>query len=93
MFTLFVLAYILCYCRVPLVFSSQVISGYQEHVSELVSRSQRPAISNIYSLLGKDTCFALPGNQKPERRRRKSRASMSRRKLSPKLSSRKETTV
>lgn len=70
----------------------QIIHGYQEHVSELVSRGQRAAVSNVSTLLGSDTCFALPGNRKPDRRRRKSRTgSLSPRRLSPK--SKKETTV
>jgi hypothetical protein len=75
----------------------QVIGGYVEHVQELVKQGQRPALSSVIPLLGKDTCFALPGNQKPEGRRRKTRSgSLSSRKLTPKLSHRresKETTV
>ena len=82
----------------PLSVWSQVIGGYLEHVQELVKQRQRPALSSVIPLLGKDTCFALPGKQKPERRRRKSRTgSHSPRRLSPKLSHRhrdsKETTV
>ena len=70
----------------------QMISGYQEHLAEFASSGQRSAVSNVYSLLGQDTCFALPGNQKPERRR-KSRGSLSLRKHAPKPSAKKETTV
>ena len=81
-----------CVCVCVCLF--QVISGYQEHVSELVSQGKRPAMSSVSSLLGRDTCFALPGKQKPERRRRKSRGgSLSPRRQSPKVSPRKETTV
>ena len=72
----------------------QVIGGYVEHLQELVGEGQRPALCSVTPLLGRDTCFALPGNRKPERRRRKSRAgSLSPGRLSTKRSHRKETTV
>lgn len=61
------------------------MTGYQEHLTELTSRSQRPAVFDVYSVLGQDTCFALPGNQKPERRRKRSRETISLKKTSPRV--------
>ena len=68
----------------PVSYFLQYLSGYQEHLNELASRVQRPAVFDIYSLLGHDTCFALPGKQRAESKRR-SRDTVSVKSLSPKL--------
>ena len=68
----------------------QMVSNYWDHLTELTTRGQRAAMFNVYSLLGQDKCFAIPGNQKPERRKKTSKGS---RKSLSKLSTRKETTL
>lgn len=63
----------------------QYVTGYQEHLTELTSTAQRPAMFDVYTVLGQDTCFALPGNQKPERRRKRPREAMSLKRASPRV--------
>lgn len=50
--------------------------GFGSHLGELKSSPPRRAMFDMKSLLG-DICFALPGNQKPEGSRKKSRNSSS----------------